>query len=310
MTPPYASAPERDASRATRTVAVLVLIPGIPMLLASVAALVLFYLAPDRLGRLLARLPGQEVIRTLLFFAPVTLFAVVTLAILYARDRPQSPAPAPRPTVRRATPLTACLLWITIPLLLASGVAWAARFLAPGRFGRMLEALPGTTFLHHLVSAAPLVLLAIVVMMLLAHLSGARRRADTAEAAVSWSDISLALAKLAATLVLVPSIPLLLFSSVGLALYYLEPRLLQAVAARLSQATVLRLGVLIFPVALLALIFLAALTLVSIPARRPGEVQAVEWRRLAGVAVLIAGLLGTMATAVGVVGAVIWLLVR
>lgn len=310
MTSPGAPTPDRASSRATRAVAVLVLIPGIPMLLASVAALVLFYLAPDRLGRLLARLPGQDVIRTLLFFAPVTLFAVVVLAILYARDQPRIPPPVPQPTLRRAAPVTAWLLSITVPLLLTSGVAWAARFLAPGRFGRMLEALPGTEYLQHLVSVAPPMLLAIVVATLLAHLSGLRQRAEAAEAAISWSALPLALAKLAATLVLLPSLPLLLLSSAGLALYYFEPDLLLTIAAKLSQATVLRLGVLIFPLSLLALIFLAGLILVSIPARPSGETQAAEWRRLAGVAVLLAGLMGTMATAVGVVGAVIWLLVR
>ncbi len=307
MTRPDSTAPPADTSRATRTLAVLVLIPGVPLLLASVSALVLFYLAPDRLARILARLPGQEIIRTLLFFAPVTLFGVVILAILYARDSARLPAPAPQPAARRALPFTTWLLWISLPLLLASGVAWAARFLAPGRFNRMLEALPGTSYLQHLVSAVPPVLLVIVVGTLLVRLI---RSAPPAEAAAtSRADLSLGLAKFAAVLVLLPSLPLLLLSGGGLALYYLRPDLLLAIAAKLSQATVLRLGVLVLPMSLLALIFLATLTLLSMPGRRaaaPGG----ETGRLAVVALLVAGLMVTMAVAVGVVGAVIWLLLR
>ncbi len=307
MTRPDPTASPHNPSRATRTLALLVLIPGVPMLLASVAALILFYLAPDRLTRLLARLPGQEVIRTLLFFAPVTLFAVVILAVLYAREGTRLP-PVPPPAARRPLPFTGWLLWISVPLLLASGVAWAARFLAPGRFQQVLEALPGTSYLQRLVSLAPSLLVAVVVVTLLVH--GIRLRPQAEGAAPSWSDLSLRLAKLAAVLVLLPSVPLLLLSSAGLALYYFEPDLLLGIAAKLSQATVLRLGVLVLPISLLALIFLATLTLMSMPTRPATAVQQGEARRLAAVAVLVAGLMGTMATAVGVVGAVIWLLLR
>ncbi|MEW6568458.1 MAG: hypothetical protein AB1449_09910 [Chloroflexota bacterium] len=299
----------RGSSRATRTVAVLVLIPGIPLLLASVAALVLFYLAPDRLARLLAQLPGQEIIRTILFFAPVTLFAVVILAVLYARDEPRVPASTAHRVPSAPIPLTAWLLWITVPLLLISGAAWAARFIAPGRFGSLLDPLPGTTYLQWLVSAAPPLLLAIVVGTLVVHVV---RRAPLPAAveveAAPWSSLSLTLAKMAAGLVLLPAIPLLLLSSGGLLLYYFQPDLLAAIAGKLSQATVLRLGVLVFPVSLLALIFLAGLTLVSVPAGRPAPSG--DLRRLAAVGVLVGGLIGTMVVSLGLVGAVAWLLLR
>lgn len=308
MTRPDPTASPRNASRVTRTLAVLVLIPGVPMLLASVATLILFYLAPDRLTGLLARLPGQEVIRTLLFFAPVTLFAVVILAVLYAREGTRLPPPVPPQAARRPLPFTGWLLWVSVPLLLASGVAWAARFLAPGRFQRALEALPGTSYLQRLVSLGPPLLLAVVAVTLLVHVIRDRPRAKGA--AASWSDLSLRLAKLAAVLVLLPSVPLLLLSSAGLALYYFEPDLLLGIAAKLSQATVLRLGVLVLPISLLALIFLATLTLMSMPTRPTSAVQQGEARKLAAVAVLVAGLMGTMVAAVGVVGAVIWLLLR
>ena len=55
------------------------------MLLASVAALALFYLAPTRFGNLIDRLPGETFIRTALVFAPATLFAIVVLAAVGSR---------------------------------------------------------------------------------------------------------------------------------------------------------------------------------------------------------------------------------
>lgn len=314
-----------NTSRATRVVALLVLIPGIPLLLVSVATLVLFYLAPDRLGRVLARLPGQEVIQTALFFAPVTLFAVVILAVLYARDRPaMPPAAAPRaPAPMRAT---AWVLLITVPPLLAAGTAWAARFIAPGRFGAFLDPLPGTTYLHWAVSTAPPVLLAVVLITLVVHIAGrVRASAQTEDARgrlrAPWSGLSTALAKLAAGLVLLPALPLLLLSVAGLVLYHLQPELLTALADKLSRATVLRLGVLIVPVALLALIFLAGLTLVSVPrgASAPSvseppvqaqDARGREERQFVAVGVLVGGLMATIVVALGLVGAVVWLLLR
>lgn len=308
MTPQDTTAPFHDPSRAARTLAVLVLIPSVPMLLASVAALSLFYLAPDRLTRLLMRLPGYEIIRTLLFFAPVTLFAVVILAVLYAREGARLPPPAPPPTAKRAPRATTWVLWVSLPLLLASGLAWVARFLAPGRFSQVLEALPGTSFLPRLISIAPPLLLVVVVTTVIVHLG--RHRPPAEGSGLLWSDPSLRLSRLAALLVLIPAVPLLLVSGVGLALYYFDPGLLLAVAAKLSQATLLRLGVLVVPVSLLALILLAILSLMSMPTRPPGAAPAGGQGRLAAVALVVAGLMGTMAIAVGVMGAVIWLLLR
>ncbi|MEJ2571866.1 MAG: hypothetical protein P8Y98_15135 [Anaerolineales bacterium] len=63
-----------DAGRTPRLVATLVLVPSVPMLIVSIAALALFYLAPTRFGNLIDRLPGETFIRTALVFAPATLF--------------------------------------------------------------------------------------------------------------------------------------------------------------------------------------------------------------------------------------------
>ena len=86
--------PERNrASRprsgsTTRWVAGLLLVPSVPLLLLSVAALGLFYVAPERFGELLERLPGDQYLRSALAFAPAVLLAFVVLAILYALERP------------------------------------------------------------------------------------------------------------------------------------------------------------------------------------------------------------------------------
>ena len=108
----------------TRLVATLVLIPTVPMLLASIAALALFYIAPVRFGNLINRLPGETFIRTALFFAPATLFAVVVLAALYALEKPIEPVPhegipgrRPGPNARWAALVA---LVPVVPALLAS----------------------------------------------------------------------------------------------------------------------------------------------------------------------------------------------
>jgi hypothetical protein len=81
-----ASRPRRGST--TRWVAGLLLVPSVPLLLLSVAALGLFYVAPQRFGELLERLPGDQYLRSALAFAPAVLLAFVVLAILYALERP------------------------------------------------------------------------------------------------------------------------------------------------------------------------------------------------------------------------------
>jgi len=61
----------------------MVLVPTVPMLIASLAGLALLYFAPDRLEGWLAALTGEGFIRLVLALAPVALFAVVLLALLY-----------------------------------------------------------------------------------------------------------------------------------------------------------------------------------------------------------------------------------
>ena len=81
----------------TRITATAVLVIAIPSLLLSSSALAVFYLAPDRFESILARLPGEAAIRTVLIFAPVTLLAIIVLALLYAFEKP--PVELTRPVV-------------------------------------------------------------------------------------------------------------------------------------------------------------------------------------------------------------------
>ena len=316
--PLQAAAKGRGSWRYTRLAAVVVLLPTVPILLASIAALVLFYVAPARFGSLLGRLPGEETIRTLLFFAPATLFAVVVLAFLYAVERPTAPKGPPIPRARR--PRSALVLTIAVPLLLLSAAAWTGRFIAPGRFSRLLDPLPGTVYLQWAVSLAPVVFFAIALIALFQILASRARREVPASPA-AWAALTPRLAKLGAGVVLLPALPMLLLSLVGLGLYYLAPDQLQSLVERLSQPTVVRLGVLFTPVALLTVVLLAGLYLVALPGRpRVEEPPAAETplprrtpeslRQAAAIGVLVTGLIATVVIGVGLLGAVAWLLVR
>jgi hypothetical protein len=71
---------------------VAVLIPAVPLLLISVAALAVFYTMPTRFNAWLSRLPGDDLLRTALIFAPATLVAIIVMAVLYANDAPRREA--------------------------------------------------------------------------------------------------------------------------------------------------------------------------------------------------------------------------
>ncbi|HET7009275.1 MAG TPA: hypothetical protein VFI11_00745, partial [Anaerolineales bacterium] len=89
--------PEGQAGMLTgRWLASAVLVPAIPLLLASVLALAAFYAAPERFGAWLSKLPGDAFLRTAMIFAPATLLAVVVLATLYLRDSADSEEGAER----------------------------------------------------------------------------------------------------------------------------------------------------------------------------------------------------------------------
>lgn len=106
---------------------------------------------------------------------------------------------------------------------------------------------------------------------------------------------------------------MLLVSIVALALYTFSPERLNALLTQLSQPTVVRLGLLFGPAALTAIVFLAALYLIS--SARPAPVPAAlrpsgETRQFLAVGVLVTGLAVTALIAVGLIGALAWLLIR
>jgi hypothetical protein len=304
------------ASPYTRWAATLILVPGVPLLLASIAALALFYAAPARFSNLLARLPGQDLLRTILFFAPATLFAIVVLAALYALERP-SQAPAAIAPARRP-PVSLGILAIAVPLLLVAATAWVARFLAPGRFGSLLDPLPGTVYLQRVVTLAPPALF-ILTLAALAHALLTRPRAAPAPEPPHDGEPASRLARAGATLILLPSIPLLAVSLATLALYAFSPVRLDALLTRLSQPTVVRLALILAPAMSLAIVLLAGLYLFHAPRRPmanaaptppPAGRPPSEARQIIATGILTAGLALTALIGLGLIGALVWLLLR
>ena len=319
MSAPRRSNPNpQDASRTTRLLAGLVLIPSVPMLCLSVAALALFYSSPGRLDRVLAILPGDQFLRLALFFAPATLFAIVVMALLYALEptKPKvaaAPAPAPaRPTETRSRLLPA-LVAGTVAALLLSVALLLLSFVAPGRFGLLIEPLPGDRYLRPLLRLAPFVFSAALVLLTSLAARRPSRREERDRPAPAWSA-----AVWSVRLLLVPAIPLLLFSLGALLLYYGAPSRFETLMVTLGSDAFIRLVLFFAPFLLFAIIALAALYL-GRPAR-PGEAMglapegigglASDRRSMWGVALLSAGLTATAMLGLAGIGVVAYLLLR
>ncbi len=320
MSDPARSNPSpRDAARSTRLLAGAVLIPAVPMLCLSVAALALFYASPGRLDRVLAMLPGDQFLRLALFFAPATLFAIVVMALLYALE-PARPAPEaatqPLPSSRRPAPRPRqlpALVTGTIVALLLSVALLLLSFVAPGRFGLLIEPLPGDRYLRPLLRLAPFVFSAALV--LLASLAARRpgQAAERAQPAPAWSA-----AVWSVRLLLVPTIPLLLFSLGALVLYYGAPGRFDTLMTTLGSEAFIRLVLFFAPFLLFAVIALAALYLgrparpgvAVVPAAPGSSAEAYGGRSMWGVALLSAGLTATAMLGLAGIGVVAYLLLR
>jgi hypothetical protein len=310
----------------TRVVATLVLIPSVPLLLLSVVALALFYIAPDRFGDLISRLPGESFVRMALVFAPVTLFAVVVLALLYAYERP--PTRVAKTKLDRigdvATPLMkeegtrSYAAWVArlslapaVLALLASTGFWALSFVSPPRFDRLMAPLPGDRFLRLLVPWAPIGFFIVVLCALYLAFNG---RSFTGGVARSSQPLSLAVG-----IALVSAAPILLFSLAALGLYFLSPIRFEQVLARLPYEEFIRLVVTFAPVVLFALVLLAFLYLQK---QRSGSTRLMkvntaqrmgiseELRSTIAVWMLVGGLILTAAIGLGLLCVVIYLIVR
>lgn len=302
-----------EAGRLTRVVATLVLIPTVPMLLASVMALGLFYLAPGRFSALLARLPGDELIRSILIFAPATLLAVVVLAVLYALDQPPSPelaAGAPGPRVGTARRLaTWGLLVPGLPMLVIAVGLWLFSFIAPGRFTALVEPLPGDAYLRLALRAAPVLLLAVVLPAALFLLFGGRSSPDETAAPIPSAPI-----RWGVSLTLLATLPLFLLSLAALGFFLFQPSRFEVLMAHLTQETFVRLALVFTPAILLSLVLLAVLFLFFSrprPRLEAGEpARTVITRQGVALWVLTSGLTGSAVVALGLLGLALYLLLR
>lgn len=295
--------PQRDNQsgwNATRLIATLVLFPTIPMLLISVAALALFYLAPVRFGDLIAQLPGETFIRTALVFAPATLFAIVVLAVLYAVEKPKAveEAAPPRTAVaRRWSPRWTgrAVLIPAIPALVVSTGLWALSFVAPGRFDRLLEPLPGDSYLRPLIPFGPPVLVVVVVVAIYFAVLYRERGARAPR-----------VASIGVWFVLFTALPTLLISLVALVVYRYSPDRFADWFERLSDGTFVRLVLVFAPAMLFALVVIAILYLWG------GRIRSAIQSRRSKIAVSVmgVGLFLTSVFGMALLGVIVFLLLR
>ncbi len=261
----------QDSPSITRIAAVLVLIPAVPGLLGSIAAMLLFYFSPGRFNRLLARLPGETMLRSLLFFAPSALFAVVLLAVLYAREGSasrlqaggQAQAAGGNPVLVQFAARSG--LFFGVPGMLAASAALLLSFASPSRFEALIAPLPGTRYIEALLPFVPLGLLFVVVPSLLVITNlvsfGRAKKARPAGDAAAKFSRGLVLT------ILIPSVMLLAMAVAALALSYVSPPHFEKLVDRLTSEGVIRLGLLFGFSALLAVVLLSSLFLLM----RPGS---------------------------------------
>jgi len=309
----------------TRLVATLILIPSVPMLLLSVIALALFYVAPTRFGNLIDRLPGEAFIRSALVFAPATLFAVVVLAVLYALDRPKVDVsitkPRPRldkttavdveqPTLAYTSLVARFALAPAVLALLVSTTVWALSFVSPSRFDHLIAPLPGDRYLRPIVPLTPIFFFAVV--LLATYLSFYR---SSRHLGVTRTSRPI---NLAVSLILVAAAPILLVSLAALGLFYLSPARFESVIARIPYEAFVRLALTFAPAILFAVVLLAYLYLGKRgvdDATQPTVAKHVQrktinlqhWRSQFAQWVLVGGLILTAVVVLGLLGVVIYL---
>jgi hypothetical protein len=326
----------------TRVLAGLVLVPTLPMLLFSVAALALFYLAPARFGGLISRLPGESIIRSVLVFAPATLFAVVVLAILYVIDRPGKGLPGlalqaveeaekadGTQVVRWGRLASGAVFLVSMPALLFSVALWALSFISPTRYARLLEPLPGDAYLQELVPVMPFLLFAIMLVAVILTFSSdpdpgtARMRSEAAQASrvERWNRNAPRLTDISVGMLLVVAVPMFLASLGVFGVYLLSPGRIEDLLRKMPFDEIIRLGLAFAPVALLAVVVLAFIYLVkpgsTMAASEPAEGAVrtaadsrTSLRSLLAVWLLVGGLSLSTVLGLGLVSATAYLLLR
>jgi hypothetical protein len=159
-------------------------------------------------------------------------------------------------------------------LMLVAAVQLVA-FVAPGRFERLLDALPATTLITRLFDLSPIVALAAVGLgLLFGFVPGREAGAGSLAAGLLPAEAggrvwtTARIARVGALLILVPASGLLLLSLTGLAMSLASPDRLAWLAEKLPAETLIRLGLAFAPAMLLGLVLLAALYL-AMPAGAP-----------------------------------------
>lgn len=288
---------EPSAVSGARLVAIFTLIPTVPMLLISVAALALFYAAPARFSLWLARLPGETYLRSALIFAPVTLFAIVVLALLYAleREQPAAPAAPDQPDRDGATSrevLRQAARWLLIPAVLALAGVVALRVLgliAPAALEGLLVRVPLTDSVGRALELAPWLLLGLVIALAFTGLDlvgGSTEARPTREPSGRPRVHSPPLARAVVVLLLLGGSPALVFSMVLLVFYDLRGQVLVELFGRLPQGALLRLSLLFAPASLFVVVALATLYLSESALVRSASED--SWEPAGGLATLLA----------------------
>jgi hypothetical protein len=317
-----------NSGRTPRLVATLVLVPSVPMLLASIAALALFYMAPTRFGNLIDRLPGETFIRTALVFAPATLFAIVVLAALYAVEKPdaalevsrlEETLPRPRAVSDRkrlmlnSQQIARASMTFLVPALLFSMGFWALSFISPGRFERLIEPLPGDRFLRPLVGVLPIVLFVLTLIALLYAFAREEHK---------WlENAQERIARITVQSVLVLAVPAFLLTSIALILIIFSPDDLTRIIERVPYEEFVRLALAFAPAVLLAMVILAVLFLRRSQWGLVENLKETATQQIAGLEInavrariapwiLVAGLTLTTIVGLGLLGAGVYLLLK
>ena len=132
------------------------------------------YLDAERVNRWLEALPGTTYLTQLLELAPLALALAVGIGVLlgYAPTTRRAPSAGPerevavRPQTRARMGRLAAevVLVLATPALFLSLAGLALQVFAPGRLARLLEPLPGDTYLRLLLVLAPAGLLAVLLI--------------------------------------------------------------------------------------------------------------------------------------------------
>jgi hypothetical protein len=174
-----------------------------------------------------------------------------------------------RPTPRASTASRGIALFVlvpAVPLMVLSLLALAAFYLQPDRFTALLERLPGTEFLRVALIFAPATLFGVV---LLAALYALEPAAPRREGQARSPRAGMSIGRLAASVALAVSLPLLLLTAGGWVLSFVAPGRYALLTDRLPATTLLRAALPYLPFVFLAISIAAVLVLASGAGRRP-----------------------------------------